>query len=46
MLEYGFQTLGLDRILALSKPENIASPWVMAKVGIQYKQKVDCWGAN
>ncbi|WP_445243211.1 MULTISPECIES: GNAT family N-acetyltransferase [unclassified Microcoleus] len=46
MLEYGFQTLGLDCIVALSKPENIASRWVMAKVGMQYKQKVGCWGTN
>ncbi|UNU21991.1 N-acetyltransferase [Microcoleus vaginatus PCC 9802] len=34
ILEYGFQTLGLDRIVALSKSENIASPRVMPKVGI------------
>ncbi|MEG4058407.1 MULTISPECIES: GNAT family N-acetyltransferase [unclassified Microcoleus] len=46
ILEYGFQTLELDRIVAVSKSENIASRWVMAKVGMQYKQKVGCWGAN
>ncbi|MEG4940541.1 GNAT family N-acetyltransferase [Microcoleus sp. F4-D5] len=46
ILEYGFQTLGLDRIVAISKAANIASPRLMAKVGMQYKQKVDCWGTS
>ncbi|MEG4989536.1 GNAT family N-acetyltransferase [Microcoleus sp. BR0-C5] len=46
MLKYGFQTLGVDRIVAISKPENIAWRRVMAKVGMEYEQKVDCWGAS
>ncbi|WP_339382959.1 GNAT family protein [Microcoleus asticus] len=45
-LKIPFQTIGFDRIVALSKSENIASPRVMAKVGMQYEQKIDCWGAN
>ncbi|MEG4092121.1 GNAT family N-acetyltransferase [Microcoleus sp. Pol12B4] len=46
MLKYGLQTLGVDRIVAISQPENIASRRVMAKVGMSYEQNVGCWGAN
>ncbi|WP_333198867.1 hypothetical protein [Microcoleus sp. S28C3] len=39
-------SLTLNRNIELSVSENIASRRVMAKMGMQYEQKVDCWGAN
>jgi ribosomal-protein-alanine N-acetyltransferase len=36
-LRYGFEELGLDRIIAVAVPENMASRHVMEKVGMQYQ---------
>jgi ribosomal-protein-alanine N-acetyltransferase len=39
-LAYGFDQVGLDRIIALTKPENIASRRVMEKLGMQYEKNL------
>jgi ribosomal-protein-alanine N-acetyltransferase len=36
-LRYGFETLRLERILALAYPENLPSQRVMQKIGMQYE---------
>jgi RimJ/RimL family protein N-acetyltransferase len=35
-LRYGFETLGLDRIVAVVQPENVASCRVIEKIGLRY----------
>lgn len=37
-LRYGFETLKLDRIVALAYPENLASQRVMEKIGMHYEK--------
>ena len=37
-LNYGFQILNLERIVAIARPENIASQRVIQKVGIKYEK--------
>ncbi len=39
-LEYGFGELGLDRIIALSMEENIASIRVMEKLGFKFEANI------
>ncbi|HEY8804259.1 MAG TPA: GNAT family N-acetyltransferase [Clostridium sp.] len=43
MLEYGFNTIGLKRIIAVVKPDNIASKKVIEKIGMKFEKifKVD-----
>ena len=46
-VNYGFEVLGLDRIVAIAQPDNRASRRVMEKVGMQYEKaahfyKTDC----
>jgi RimJ/RimL family protein N-acetyltransferase len=36
-LRYGFETIKLDRIIALAMPENAASRYVMEKIGMTYE---------
>lgn len=36
-LMYGFEEVGLERIVAIAKPENFASQRVMQKVGMKYQ---------
>jgi RimJ/RimL family protein N-acetyltransferase len=36
-LRFGFESAGLEQILALAEPENIASQRVMQKIGMQYQ---------
>ncbi len=43
-LAYGFEILKLDRIIALSKPENIASRRVIEKIGMRYIKTAEYWG--
>jgi RimJ/RimL family protein N-acetyltransferase len=40
-LRYGFETVGLDEIIALAYPENIASQRVMQKCGMTYEGLTD-----
>ena len=37
-LQYGFDQLKLDRIVAIARPENVASYRVMDKVGMKYER--------
>ena len=43
-LTYGFETLNLDRIIALAKPENVASCRVIEKIGMRYVRDAEYWG--
>jgi len=43
-LAYGFDSLQLDRIIALTKPENIASRRVIEKIGMRYVKNAEYWG--
>jgi len=38
VLKYGFDVVKLERIVAIAKPENIASRRVMEKVGMKYEK--------
>lgn len=40
MLQYGFRRLGLDRIVAVVQPRNIASRRVLEKLGMVYRRTV------
>jgi RimJ/RimL family protein N-acetyltransferase len=35
-LKQGFEEFGLDRIVAVVHPENVASQWVIRKIGLRY----------
>ncbi len=37
-LKYGFEEIKLDRIIAIAKPENIASVRVIQKIGMKYEK--------
>lgn len=37
-LEYGFETLGSERIVAVAQPENVASWRIMEKLGMKYEK--------
>ncbi len=41
ILQYGFETLGLSRLICLIEPENIASQHVAAKIGMRLEKKLD-----
>jgi RimJ/RimL family protein N-acetyltransferase len=41
ILEYGFTTLHLSRLICLSDPENVASQRVAEKIGMTLERKVD-----
>lgn len=43
-LAYGFDILKLDRIIALAKPNNVASRRVMEKKGMRYVKDTEYWG--
>ena len=43
-LEYGFDTLGLDLIFAITLPGNVASQAVMKRLGLTYRRRVDYKG--
>ena len=38
VLKYGFEVVKLERIVAIAKPENIASRRVMEKIGMKYEK--------
>ena len=35
-VRFGFDELGLDRIVAVVQPENVPSQWVIQKIGLKY----------
>jgi len=41
LLDYGFQEIGLDTIVAVTKPENVASRRVIEKLGMKYREVVE-----
>ncbi len=41
ILQYGFNTLGLRRLICLIEPENAASQHVAEKIGMRLEKKVD-----
>ena len=43
-LRYGFEELGLDRIIALAHVKNFASRRVMEKNGLTYREDLHLWG--
>jgi ribosomal-protein-alanine N-acetyltransferase len=43
-LKYGFGTLALNRIIALAKPENIASRRVIEKIRMHFVKDAQYWG--
>lgn len=45
-LHYGFGNLGLERIVAVAIPENIASRHVMEKLGMTYKKNTMHYGSE
>ncbi len=44
VLEYGFNVVGLERVVALAYPQNIASIKVIEKLGMQFEQEAEYWG--
>jgi ribosomal-protein-alanine N-acetyltransferase len=45
-LKYGFLTVQLDRIVAIARPENIASRRVIEKVGMKYQKDAHYYGQD
>jgi RimJ/RimL family protein N-acetyltransferase len=43
-LAYGFDTLGLDLVFAITLPANLASQAVMKRLGLGYRRRVDYKG--
>lgn len=43
-LAYGFDTLGMDLIFAITLPDNVASQAVMRRLGLTYRRRVDYKG--
>ncbi|HMO81079.1 MAG TPA: GNAT family N-acetyltransferase [Pyrinomonadaceae bacterium] len=43
-LDHGFRDLGLDRIVAVAHPDNIASRRIMEKLGLRYEKTQEHYG--
>jgi ribosomal-protein-alanine N-acetyltransferase len=41
MLRYGFDTIKLDKIVAVTQPENVASVKVIEKMGMIYRRRIE-----
>ena len=39
LIQHGFETLGLERIIAIVRPDNLASQAVIKKIGLAYEDK-------
>ena len=46
ILKFGFEQVGLDRIVAIARPENIASQRVMQKVCMKYEKNAYYYNSN
>ncbi|MBW4577564.1 MAG: GNAT family N-acetyltransferase [Aphanothece sp. CMT-3BRIN-NPC111] len=46
LIKYGFETLKLQGLVALAKPENLASLRIMQKIGMQYERVVQLYGVE
>ncbi len=44
--DYGFQKLGLPRLISLIPPDNVASVHIAEKIGMTYERDVDQWGQH
>jgi RimJ/RimL family protein N-acetyltransferase len=45
-LRFGFEGMGLGRIVAIAQPENVASRRVMEKLGMRYERPAHYYGAD
>jgi ribosomal-protein-alanine N-acetyltransferase len=45
-LRFGFEQLGLPRIVAFVMPENTASVRVIEKLGMRFQENIQLWGLN
>lgn len=45
-LSFGFEKIGLDRIVAFAKIDNIASRRVIEKIGLKYIKDIEIFGMN
>jgi ribosomal-protein-alanine N-acetyltransferase len=43
-LQYGFEHVKLEHIIALVHPENLASQRVIDKCGMSYQETISLWG--
>ena len=43
-MEFGFETLGLERIIGLVHPDNIASQRVLEKLGMTFTNQASYFG--
>jgi len=41
VMDYGFDSIGLDRIVAVADPDNIASVRVLEKLGMKFERRLD-----
>ena len=46
LLRYGLKTLHLKRLVAMAKPENLASRRIMEKIGMQYEKNIQLYGVE
>lgn len=43
MLEYGYETLGIERIVGLTSPKNAGSIRVLEKLGMSFERELKMW---
>ncbi|MPM76983.1 hypothetical protein SDC9_123982 [bioreactor metagenome] len=43
-MDFGFDVLGLDRIVAFAKTDNTASKKVIEKIGLKYIKDIEIFG--
>jgi ribosomal-protein-alanine N-acetyltransferase len=43
-LRFGFENLGFERIVAIAKPENLASRHILEKIGLQFQGESNYYG--
>ncbi|MEZ5428701.1 MAG: GNAT family N-acetyltransferase [Pyrinomonadaceae bacterium] len=46
VLEFGFREAGLEEIVAVTHPENIASQNVLQKIGLRFEKEIICYRMN
>ncbi len=43
-LDYGFNSLGIEKIIGIVHPENVASQNVLEKIGLKFQEQADYFG--
>lgn len=43
-LDYGFNSLGIEKIIGIVHPENVASQKVLEKIGLRFQEQTDYFG--